>query len=324
MSEKASIFQGIQIGIEATPLTPVPANKKLLACSVVPSVSVDISSFVAQGNKYASFASLNKDWSVVDIAGLLTYNEILYLLVSLLSQPTPAQQGATTAYKWPFVSDTDGEDAGKHFTVEQGDVNSAWRVPGVRVAGLAFTFNRNEVSISGTGLGGIMETGITLTAAPTSLTPKPVIPPHVKFYMADTQAGLAGASAMTRGFSFVFNLADKIGLSWPVGVDNPVILEQKPKLEHKLKLATDSVGIGLLATMRTGATKWIRVKAEGETIESTYKHTFQVDLPVQITNVGKFEDQEGIYAMEYTLLGIHDASWGKAFQIDVTTNVQTL
>lgn len=324
MSEKASIFQGIQLGIETVPLTPVAANKKLLACSVVPSVSVDVSSFVAQGNKYASFASLNKDWSVVDIAGLLTYNEILYLLISLLSQPAPVQQGATTAYKWTFVSDTDGEDAGKHFTVEQGDVNSAWRVPGVRVAGLSLMFNRNEVSISGTGLGGIMETDITLTVAPTSLTPLPTLPTQLKFYMADTQAGLDGAVAMTRGFSFTFGLSDKIGLAWPVGVANPVITEQKPKLEHKLLLATDAVGMGLLATMRAGATKWIRVKAEGATIESTYKQTFQVDVPVQITNVGKFTDQEGIYAMEYTLLGIHDATWGKSFQIDVTTDVQTL
>jgi hypothetical protein len=323
MGEKASIFQTSQVGIETTPMTAVPANKKLLAISVIPSSSVEADAFVASGNKYASFVTLNKDWTALDLSGKLTFNEILYLLVSLLSQPTPAQQGATTAYKWTFVSDTDGEDAGKAFTVEQGDANNAWRCAGVRASGLTFTFNRKEVSLSGAGLGGPLETGITLTAAPTSLTPKPVLPTQLKFYMADTQAGLAGATAMTRGFSLVWSLMDKVGLAWPVGGD-PVVVEQKPKLEHKLKLATDAVGMGLLATMRAGSTKWLRVKAEGAVIESTYKHTVQIDFPVQISNVGKFEDNEGIYVLEYSLTGIHDATWGKSFQIEVITDVATL
>ncbi|PKN85447.1 MAG: hypothetical protein CVU46_11080 [Chloroflexi bacterium HGW-Chloroflexi-8] len=323
MGEKASVFQTAQIGIQSLVGTAVPADKKLLACSVIPSVSVEADQFTASGNKYPSFVTVNKDWSAVDVTGKLTYNEILYLLASLLSQPTPTQQGATTAYKWTFLSDTDGEDAGKSLTIEQGDANSAWRSKDVRLAGLELTFNRSEVSFSGSGLGGPMETGITLTAAPTSLTPKPILPAHLKFYIADTQAGLAGASAMTRGFSLVWGLTDKINLAWPVG-NEPVVVEKEPKLEAKLKLASDTVGMGLLATMRSGATKWCRIKATGALIASTYYYDLQLDFPAQISNVGKLEDQEGIYAMEYTMAVIHDATWGKAFQLDIITDVQTL
>lgn len=323
MGEKASIFQGVQLGIETEPGTAVAANKKLLAVSIVPGARTEADAFRAMGNKYSSFVTLNKEWSEASISGKLTYNEILYLLVSLLSQPTPVQQGATTAYKWTFASNTSAEDASKTFTVEQGDANSAWRTAGMRVSGLEFTFNRSEVSVSGSAIGKQLETGIALTAAPTSLTPKPVLPGHVKFYMADTQAGLDAALALTRGFNLTWSLTDKIAQAWPVGQD-PLTVESLPKAESKLKLAADTTGMGLIATMRTGATKWIRVKAEGAIIASTYKHTFNVDFPVQIKDVGNFADEENLYLMEYGLEPIHDATWGKSFQIDVTTDVQTL
>ncbi len=324
MGEKASIFQGVQVGIQALVGTPVPANKKLLAVSVTPGVSVEADAFRADGNKYPSFVTLNKDWSTVDIKGKNTYNEVLYLLASLLSEPVPTQQGASTAYKWVFGSNISSEDAGKLLTVEQGDANSAWRAADVRVSGLTFTFNRKEVSISGSGIGGPMDTNaVVMTPAPTSLTPRPVLATQGKFYMADSQAGLAAATAMTRGFSAEFALTDLVGLAWPVG-GNPVIVEKEPKLQHKLKLAADLVGMGMITNMRNGATKWFRLLYEGAIIADTYKYTLQIDFPAQILDVGKPGDEDGLFVFEYTLQGIYDAVWAKSFEISVITDVQTL
>lgn len=215
MGEKSSIFQGIQIGVESTSGTPVAASKKLLATSIVPRARVEADAFRAAGNKYASFSVLNKEWAEASIDGKLTYNEIIYLLSSLIKTPTPVQQGITDAYKWTFESSTSAEDAGKTLTVEQGDANSAWRSAGMRVSGLSFTFSRSEVTVSGAAIGEPLETGITMTATPASMDSRPVLPAHVKFYMADTQAGLAGASAITRGFGLSWALTDKVGLAWP-------------------------------------------------------------------------------------------------------------
>lgn len=323
MGEKASIFQGVQIGIETTPGQAVAAGKKLLACSLTPAVKVEADSFRPIGSKYPSFAVLNKEWSEASIEGRLTYNEILYLLVSLLSQPTPVQQGSTTAYKWTFVSNTSAEDAGKTLTVEQGDANSAWRAAGVRVSGLTFSFSRDEVTLDGSAIGLALETGITLSSNPTSLTPKPVLPAHMKLYMADTQSGLASAQAVSRGFKLEWSLTDKIGLVWPIGQE-PVTIETEPKLEAKLSVATDTVGLGLIGTMRAGSTKWFRIKAEGDLIQTPYKYTFQIDFPGQVSDVGEFSDEDGLYLVEYSLTGIHDATWGKSFQMDVIADVQTL
>lgn len=323
MGEKASIFQGVQIGVEATAGTPVAANRKLLSVSLVPGARTEADAFRARGNKYASFVTLNKEWSEAKIEGKMTYNEIIYLLISLLSQPTPVQQGVTTAYLWTFNSNTSSEDAGKSLTVENGDANSAWRAAGVRVSGLEFTFNRQGVNVSGNAIGEALETGVTLTASPTSLTPKPILPGHLSLYLADTQAGLAGATALTRGFGLTWSLTDKFGLAWPVGQD-AVVVEGAPKAEGKLKLATDTVGIGLISTMRNGATKWVRIKAEGAIIESTYKYTFILDFPAQIRDLNDFLDEENLLLAEYGLEVIHDATWGKAFEIQVTADMATV
>ncbi len=323
MGEKASIFQTVQIGIETTPGTPVAAGKKLLATSIVPAVKTEGEAFRALGNKYPSFAVVNKEWSEASIEGKLTYNEILYLLSSLLSQPTPVQQGSTSAYQWTFTSNTSAEDAGNTFTVEQGDANSAWRAAGVKVSGLEFTFNRNEVTLSGSAIGQSLEPNITLTGTVSSMLPRPVLPAHLKLFMADSQADLDSAQVTPRGFSLSWSLTDKNTLAWPIG-QSPVLIESEPKLEAKLSLATDSIGLGLITTMRNGATKWFRVLAEGAIIASTYKYTLQIDFPGQITEVGEFSDEDGLYLVEYTLAMVHDATWGKAFQIDVIADVQTL
>jgi hypothetical protein len=141
--------------------------------------------------------------------------------------------------------------------------------------------------------------------------------------MADSLAGLDSAQPLSRGFSLEWKLTDKVGLVWPVGGD-PVVIETAPKLEGSLSLATDTTGLGLISTMRSGLTKWFRIKAEGDTIQDTYRYTIKIDFPAQISEVGEFSDEDGIYLIEYTLAGIHDSSWNKAFQIEVITNLQTL
>lgn len=323
MGEKNTIFQAVQVGIESTAGTPVAANRKLLACSIVPKDRTESDAFRAAGNKYPSFVTLNKEWSECAIEGRPTYNEILYLLSSLLSQPTPAQQGGSAAYLWTFDSATSAADAGKTLTVEQGDADSAWRVAGARVSGLEFVFSRNECSISGSAIGEAIETGITLTASPTSLTPLPVLPGHLSFRTATTRAGLAGATPLTRSFSASFSLTDKVGLAWPVGQD-PIAVEGAPQIGAKIKLATDTVGMGLITTMRAGTTQWFRLAAQGALIASTYYNRIEIDFAAQILEPGDFGDEGNVYALEYGLQVIHDATWGKSFEIRVTSATSTL
>lgn len=323
MTLPATIFQGIQIGVESTPGTAVPANKKLLSVSMIPTPQVEVKPFKAMGNKYSSFASLNKEWAGLKIDGVPTYNELVYLLSSLLHYSAPVQQGTTTAYKWSFSSNTSAADVGKTFTIEQGDGNYAWRVAGAKVSGLTLSFPRSEVKVSGNGIGQEFEIGITLTTNPTSLTPVPILPTHVKFYMADTQAGLASAQALTKSFSMEYSLTDKFGLAWAVGQD-PQAVEGEPNASAKIVVATDAEGMGLITALRNASTKWFRIEATGETIAETYKHKFTLDFPAQIDNVNDPTNLENVYTVEFGLLPIHDSAWGKSMKIDIITNLASL
>lgn len=323
MGLPATVFQGVQIGVETTPGTAVAANKKLLAVSMIPTPQVEVKPFKAMGNKYASFASLNKEWSGLRIEGVPTYNEIVYLLSSLLHYTAPTQQETSTAYKWVFTSNTSSADVGKSFTIEQGDENNAWRVAGAKISGLTFQFSRNDVTVNGNGVGFEFETGHTLTPSPTSLEPLPILPTQVKFYMADTQAGLAGATALTNSFSMEYSLTDKFGLAWAIG-QNPEAVEGEPNAKGRVVVATDAAGMGLITTLRNADTKWFRIEAVGDTIETTYNHKLTIDFPAQIDNVNDPSDLDNVYTVEFGLLPIHDSTWGKSVNIEVITDVSSL
>lgn len=323
MTLPATVFQGIQIGVESTAGMAVAANKKLLATSIIPSPRVETKPFRAMGNKYASFATLNKEWAGLNIQGAPTYNEIVYLLSSLLHYAAPTQQGATAAYKWTFVSNTSASDVGKTFTIEQGDANSAWRVAGAKISGLTFNFSRNEITVSGNGVGFAFETGHTITAAPTALSPVPILPTHVKFYMADSQADLATAVALTNSFSMEYSLTDKFGLAWAMG-QNPEAVEGEPNASGRIVVATDTAGMGLITTLRSAGTKWFRIEATGAQIASPYNHKLTIDFPAQIENVNDPTNLDNVYTVEFGLLPIHDATWGKSVNIEVITNVSAL
>lgn len=323
MALPATVFQGIQIGVESSPGTAVAANKKLLAVSMIPSPRVETKPFKAMGNKYASFSSLNKEWAGLNIEGVPTYNEIVYLLSSLLHYSAPTQQAASSAYKWSFVSNTSSADVGKAFTIEQGDANNAWRVAGAKISGLTLNFSRNEITVKGNGVGLAFETGLTLTASPTSLEPVPILPTHVKFYMADSQADLAGATALSNSFSMEYSLTDKFGLAWAIGQD-PEAVEGEPNASGRIVVATDSAGMGLITTLRNADTKWFRIEATGGVIETTYNHKLTIDFPAQIDNVNDPSDLDNVYTVEFGLLPIHDSTWGKSINIEVITDVASL
>ena len=323
MSEKATVFQSVQIGVEATPGTAVAANKKLKSVSIIPQPRAEGDPFRALGDKYASFVSLNKEYAAFSIEGKPTYTELPYLLSALLHYSAPTQQGETTAYKWTFTSNTSAEDSGKTFTIEQGDVNNAWRVEGGKIAGLTFDFNRNEVKVSGDGIATKFNENVTITSNPTALNPVPVLPTHVKLYMADTLAGLTGATAMTRAFSISYSLTNKFVLAWPLGQD-PVAVEGAPNADSKIRMATNADGMAIFSALRTSKTKWFSIVAEGETIKTPYKHKLSITFPAQVSGLGDFADHENVYTIEAGLTPIHDATWGKSVEIELITDLKQL
>jgi hypothetical protein len=323
MAEKASIFQNVQLAIQTALGTAKTPTAKLLSVSIVPQGKVETAPFRAMGNKYASFLALNKEYSEITVSGKPSYNEVVYLLSSLISKPVAVMQAATTAYKWTFKSNTSAEDAGTYMTIEQGDATSAWKVKDAKISGLTFDFSRNGIDVSGNGVGGPIDTTATVTAGITPVAVVPMQPTELKFYKATTKAGLAGATALTRSFSMQWSLTDKFGLAWPVGQD-PVPVEGEPKYTAKIRVATDAVGLALVADLRAATVSWWRIEVKSAALAGVgYPYSMTIDFPAQVSDLPPFTDLDNVMTAEFGLLPITDPTDG-AMEINVINKLTTI
>jgi hypothetical protein len=55
---------------------------------------------------------------------------------------------------------------------------------------------------------------------------------------------------------------------------------------------------------------------------TTYRLRF--DAAVKFTGIGEYSDEDGVYAIEYEMTGVHDDGWGKALSVALVNNVSAL
>lgn len=327
MAERASVFQTVQIGVESAPGTEVNATKKLPAVMFEVGVEADIKTYRGAGYKYASVAALNKEWVSASISGPATYNELPYLLSSVLDTATLVDNTGTTGQAtWTFSPDPAAADAPKTFTIEQGGGGRAHQFTGALVTGLGVKFDRDGVEIDGSVLGKALEDGITMTAAPTEIPLIPLTAPQVQVYLDNTWATL-GTTALTRVLSAEWNISDRYGPVWALTgtTDYAATVETVPSLELKMMIEADAAGMALLTAMRAGTTKFLRIEATGATISAgpaKYKATF--DTAVKVTDVEAFSDEDGVYAIEWTFGGFLDTTSGKATEVKLINTLGAL
>lgn len=327
MAELATIYTICNIGVETTSGTAVAANKRLSGLMIDPQPKTDIKRYRGTGYKFGTVATLNKEWVEAGLSGPITYTEIVYLLSSLLDVATiTTPDGGTNARTWTFTPSSTAADAPKTYTVEIGDATRAQEFAYGLVNALTLTFGRDGAELSGTMLGQALTDGITLTSNPTAIALVPVFPTHTVVKVADTAAGLSGASALTRVVSAEWSMTDRYGT--PSFLDGTttwgVHVETEPTAKMKLKLASDSTGMGLLTQMRAGSTKFISIKATGAIAEAAIPYSLTIQGAGKVTADPKISDEEGIRCTEWEFDLFHDATWDKATEIAVTNLLSAL
>lgn len=321
MADRATIFQTVQIGVEATPGTGVAANKQLQSLSIEPAIKADLKSFRPMGTKFSTIHALGKESVEAKLSGQPTYDELLYVLASALTAPTTTQPdsvNAPTAYQHVFTASSSSADSPKTFTVEQGGSVRAQKFSYALINALKLAFKRDELSLEGSMIGQALQDGIVMTASPTALPIVPVLPTEVSVYLANTQAGLTGATALTRAISAEWGVEDRYSGIYPLNRSFSSFaahVETEPKMQLKLKLAADADGMGLLSNMRAGTTKFARIETLGNTIAGTVKYKLVIDLALQVAEVSDFSDEDGLYAIEWTFDCVHDGTWGKSHSV---------
>lgn len=330
MPERSSLNQNIQIGVETTPGTGVAATKRLSSISIEPSVSVEKDNFRPIGQKFQALSTLGKEWVEAGITGRATYSELQYVLSSVVNTPvitTPDAAGAPTARQWVFSPSSRADDVAKTFTVEHGSGVRADRFTYGLVTEMGMSFSRDSIEVSGSMMGRALEDSIVMTATGVTALPLvPIIPTQVSVYLDSSFAAL-GTTKLTRLISGDFSLGGRYGPVWVLDAANPSFVnhvETEPDLTATLTLQADSQGMGLLDRLRDGETRFLRIEAIGGVIASTTKYRFTLDLAVKISDTGGFSDSDGVYAIEFTALGVHDPLWDKAFQITLVNTQATL
>lgn len=314
MPEVSSIFNGSQIGVETTSGTSVAANKQLRYLAYEPSIDLTFNRFRPQGQVVASAITPGMDSTGWSLSGQGSYSELIYPLSGLFGAATTTTV-ETTATRWVWTPAGRSEVTPKTFTVETGSSIRAQKATYVTQSGLELTFNRSDgIGVGGDAFGQQLQDNITLTASPTALQDKPILPTHLDVYVDATSAGL-GTTKLLRDFNAVFRCSDWRVPVWAINSANASFasdVQTEPTVQMELTVAADSVGMGLLTNARAGDTRYIRLSAVStENAGATSaKYDLLIDMAGKISNVAAFDDQDGVKILTYTFDAVFDASWG--------------
>lgn len=326
MTERSSVFEICQIGKESAPGTAVAATKRLGSIKITPEPKVDVKTFSPDGFKYPLVAQVGQDWTDFGYDGVPDYNEMIYILSSLLGVVSPT--GASTAKTWAITPDTDGPDTMAAFTMESGSSVRGARWAHGMFTSLEFKLTRKEAKVSGKGVGQKYTDAFSMTGSLADPAPVPMNPSEFVVYLDTSGAGI-GSTKLTRVLELTVSFDRQIKALWNIDSANPsfvTVVEGRPAFKLKMKVEADAAGMGILATMCAGSSAFVRVKGTSATLAespSTYCST-QLDMCLKVSKIGKLGDSDGVYAVEYEFDVAHDATWTKALTWTSVNTVASL
>lgn len=328
MADRASLNQIVQLGVESSPGAGGTITKKLSSLNILPNLGLQIDKFRGAGSKYQSLTSLSKEWSTGAVSGRATYNEIIYPLASIVNAPvTTTPSGGTLSRQHVFTSSTYADDTPKTYAIEHGSSVRASAFDYGLFTEFGMRISRQAVELTGAMVGKAITDDITLTSSGvTQLDLIPILPGQFSVYIDDTAAAL-GTTKMLRALSANFTLSNRYSVIWVLDAAESSFvghIEVEPTLSLNLMLEADDQGMDLLTRLQEGAKAFVRVEAVGGLIEGTIHNKFTLDFCGEVEATDGYSDQEGLFAVGWTLTGVHDNTWSKAFQAKVVNSLTGL
>lgn len=328
MAQPTTATQAVQLGVQANPDVAVVADKRLLSFALMINPEQEYDTFTPSGAKYASVVSITKDWTGGSIDGRVTYDEMTFLLASVLTQPVWASGGAGVS-NWTFSPSTNSPDNPLILTVERGSSIVAERAKGIQVSEFTMTIDRNAgCSISGALLGQRLDVVGMMTPSPTVLTPGPfVVQPNQVDIFIDKTAATLGTTNLCNCDVAELKIASRYGPWWVLCTNETSwadAVETQPDVSMTLTMVANAVGLGFLDTARRGDTVFIRIQAKGSIIgASAVQYTLQFDFCGKINAVPSMGDQDGVVTAGWQFVAVHDPTWGRAMQALLVNGLPT-
>ncbi len=327
MPELATVAQTVQIGKETTKGTGVAAGKLLQYTSFDLDPQIETVMFKPAGAKVNSAILPGKDYTNFSITGQGSYQELPYLLSSVLVDATPTTVD-TSGKQWLYEPTNRTETTKASYTIEQGSATRAGKASYGQVTGVEVTFNRTDgVTISGSGWAQNYQDNAALTGSPTTVTEAPILPTHLNVYLNTTFASI-GTTKLTRDFNAVWRCNDVVGQVWPINSANPSFVsdvEIVPTVQMELTAEADTAGMALLTNVRAGSTVYVRLEAISTVLAGSATAFYKVwfDLAAKVSSMGGFDDSDGVKVVNWTLDAVSDSTFSATAFCRVTV-VNTL
>lgn len=327
---RATISQVVQIGAESTAAqgTAVAAGKLLGALELTGGIKAENKVFRPTGRKYSSFVTPGKEWVEMKLSGQATYGEIVYPLASILKSVTPSAD-TTLGKKWVFAPALSAEDTVQTYTIEQGSSVRSHSFTYGLVTEFGLKFTRDGCEMDGTLIGQRITDGITKTSTPTAIEDPyfPIAGTQIDVKLADSWAGLAGASAFARMLSAEWRVSERFKPLWVLDASKTswvAHVETPPKVQLKILVEADANGMAPLTLMRAGTPKWAQILCTGALIESGKPWLLQIDGSYNVLEASEWKDEDGVYAIEWTFEAVYDATATKTVEVTVRNKVASL
>lgn len=360
------------------------------------------------------------EWVDGTMSGPIDFNAIIYPMASIMGSVSPVTHGvSTTAKDWVFVPPVTGSIVPQTYTIQQGDGTTRnHQLAYALFNKFDYKLTRKDVTCGGGLIAQALTDNISMTGSPTSVALAPVASKMFNVYIDTTSANLGTTQylrvlSVDYSFDSVYEplwVLNRANLTWPAHVD------MKPKASVKVTFEADSQGMGVLPTLQSGSSLFMRVVAQGNVIDNlqtvslgspsagtftlTYKavttagiaynataatvqtaltglstvgagnatvsgsaggpysviftgtlaqdttamtgsgggltggtftitqnqsyNIFQHDMAVKVGKPSTFKDDSGVFAIEWELTIVEDATWGNAQKVTVTNLITAL
>lgn len=311
MTERATAVQAAQIGVETTAGTAVTASKRLLSVGFKQGIKQDTRAEMSQGFKVPTAVSIGKEWTEGSFDGYAGYNDLAYLLSSVLLGTTPT--GAGTDKTWTFTPAVRSSDTPKTFTMQIGDANTRHTTTAHNVVtDLSLSWSKENIAVAGSYMGKRItdDTGALDTA--TDVTNVVLQPGDTDFYL-DTSSGGLGGTRLTRVIKAKLDIKGRWAPAFFADSSEDsftTITEKGLPVTLSLTLAADAVGMGYLTQYRAGTLLYPRWRTTGPATGGTDPYRFTFDMAARITKAFEpLADVDGIYAYDLELSAVLDPGW---------------
>jgi hypothetical protein len=160
-----------------------------------------------------------------------------------------------------------------------------------------------------------------------------MVPNQLNVYLDDNSDDL-GSTQLTKVISVEFAMDSVYGPAWFLNRSDASYsahVDIEPGVTFKLMVEADANGMAMLDYVRSGATYYLRVDALGSQIASDggsgsdpIYNSFQHDMAVKFGKPQKWQDSDGIFAIEWDAQIVEDLTWGMAHQFTLVNLLTAL